>query len=561
MTAYARKQERIKLSIAKEFREQVRLRSSFERKLRLQLITFFAEVGQQAQREYAAVGRLVKTPLDIEPRLTMLLTAHYRAVIDAFGLRVLRGRKADSQFETLIQRYIATDGAARIQGITGTTRQAIQSVISASEKDGLGNQATGKAIFDKMRGSFSRNRAATIARTETHSAASYANHEVNKSLGIPNQKKRWVATNDIRTRSWHSAMNGVEVEADEDFTVYHNGIEYKMGYTGDPRGGASNTINCRCITLYITPEDEIEDDAPRDDAGITKPWGEAKPEEVEMHNQSWSKAMPAILLRVIQKTKQVDELEFGVKGAYARGGPQGGKTIAVHNKRGQNVTNTNDAGIWRHEYGHHIDMSWGRRINNENYISLKVAPSMQLDKNEYRKNKRDAAREGTRSDISKFLDETGFNPTTDDVLSFAKQAGLDERDLEAYFSKVGWKDIDVRRNVVRFIAAVKNKDFGYLEGDLPSFNTLEFEGPMLADYLGAITTNTVGWGHSKAYYTGRRNIRRGYTSANTTEGMANYSGLMGSQNRESWRKLMEIFAPETTRAFDNIFEEIDDFNS
>ena len=561
MINLAHKAQRTKISVRKEFIEQNRLRLGFERKLRLQMQTLFAETGQQAQREYEQAGRLIFTGRNLQQGLQGVLSSHYRAVIDAFGLRVLRNQKADGQFETLVKDYIRSYGAQRVTQVSNTTMSQIRRVIEAGESEGLGNAVIGRNIFQSMRGSFSKYRSATIARTETHSAASYANHEVNASLNIPNQKKRWVATNDIRTRSWHSAMNGVEVEADEDFTVYHNGIEYKMGYTGDPRGGAANTINCRCITLYVSPEDEIEDDAPRDDSGVTKPWGEAKPEEVEMHNQSWSKAMPAILLRIIQKTKQVDELEFGVKGAYARGGLQGGQKIAVHNKRGQNVTNTNDAGIWRHEYGHHIDMSWGRRINNENYISLKVAPSMQLDKNEYRKNKRDAAREGTRSDISKFLDETGFNPTTDDVLSFAKQAGLDERDLEAYFIKVGWKDIDVRRNVVRFIAAVKNKDFGYLEGDLPSFNTFEFEGPMLADYLGAITTNTVGWGHSKAYYTGRRNIRRGYTSANTTEGMANYSGLMGSQNSESWRKLMEIFAPETTRAFDSIFEEIDDFNS
>ena len=63
---------------------------------------------------------------------------------------------------------------------------------------------------------------------------------------------------DLRAREWHTAMNGVEVELDEDFIVPHNGIQYRMGYTGDPRGGAANVINCRCVTLYVTPEDEVE---------------------------------------------------------------------------------------------------------------------------------------------------------------------------------------------------------------------------------------------------------------------------------------------------------------
>ena len=51
------------------------------------------------------------------------------------------------------------------------------------------------------------------------------------------------------------AMNGKEVPLDEDFIV--RGMP--MSYTGDPKGGASNVINCRCVTVYFTPEDEIED--------------------------------------------------------------------------------------------------------------------------------------------------------------------------------------------------------------------------------------------------------------------------------------------------------------
>ena len=111
-----------------------------------------------------------------------------------------------------------------------------------------------------MDGSFSKLRSQTISRTETHSAASYANDRVNASLGIPNQIKRWVSVADARTRSWHVALNGTEVGKDEPFTVTVKGISYKMDYTGDPKGGAVNTINCRCVTLYLDPDDVIVDD-------------------------------------------------------------------------------------------------------------------------------------------------------------------------------------------------------------------------------------------------------------------------------------------------------------
>ena len=127
------------------------------------------------------------------------------------------------------------------------------------QSSGRSSADIGANIFERMRGSFSRIRAATIARTETHTAASYANHQVNASLNIPDQVKRWVSVADDRTRSFHREMNGTEVPLDEDFVVPYKGLEYRMGYTGDPRGGAHNTINCRCVTLYVSPEDEVVD--------------------------------------------------------------------------------------------------------------------------------------------------------------------------------------------------------------------------------------------------------------------------------------------------------------
>jgi uncharacterized protein with gpF-like domain len=146
-------------------------------------------------------------------------------------------------------------GAIRVTQISNTTMRQINRIIKAGELDGLGVSVIATNIFESMRGAFSKYRSATIARTETHTAASYANHAINASLNIPNQKKRWVAVADDRARQWHTAMNGVEVELDEDFIV--RGMP--MGYTGDPRGGAANVINCRCVTLYVSPEDELEE--------------------------------------------------------------------------------------------------------------------------------------------------------------------------------------------------------------------------------------------------------------------------------------------------------------
>ena len=49
-----------------------------------------------------------------------------------------------------------------------------------------------------------------------------------------------------------------------------------MSYTGDPKGGAKNVINCRCVTLYIDPDDEVIQD--EDTVVPQKPIKEPLPE-------------------------------------------------------------------------------------------------------------------------------------------------------------------------------------------------------------------------------------------------------------------------------------------
>ena len=70
-----------------------------------------------------------------------------------------------------------------------------------------------------------------------------------------NLKKRWGATNDLRTRSAHTLANGQVRDMDEPFEV---GGE-KMMHTGDPNGKAKNNINCRCVIIYVDEQDVVQD--------------------------------------------------------------------------------------------------------------------------------------------------------------------------------------------------------------------------------------------------------------------------------------------------------------
>ena len=74
-----------------------------------------------------------------------------------------------------------------------------------------------------------------------------------ESFNEPTMIKRWVSNADERTRPSHALANGQEVGIDDDFIIGGK----KMSYAGDPKGGASEVINCRCVIVYTEPDDEI----------------------------------------------------------------------------------------------------------------------------------------------------------------------------------------------------------------------------------------------------------------------------------------------------------------
>ncbi len=113
-------------------------------------------------------------------------------------------------------------------------RQFEESLANAENRDELVNriESTYKDI--------SKARAKMIARTEVQGAMQKGTFEGYKQSGVG--IKIWVAVLDSKTRDAHANLDGVELPIDQPFNV--NG--QSMMFPGDPRGGAENTINCRC---------------------------------------------------------------------------------------------------------------------------------------------------------------------------------------------------------------------------------------------------------------------------------------------------------------------------
>ena len=248
---------RKRINIRREFASQNRLRINFERKLRKQLKGYFTKVFNDFATEYENMGLIETAFSRNQDMIFKILDNHYRVVIEAFGTRMLKQfTKEDSQFEAIYREYARENTGQNIVGINQTTRKHIAKIVTINLTENLGVAQIAKKIREESDSRFTRLRSATIARTETHNASSFANHRIAQSMNIPDQQKQWVATLDNRSRDAHLAMNGKTVPIDEDFIVDGR----PMGYPSDPRGGASNVINCRCVVIYTSPEDVVTDD-------------------------------------------------------------------------------------------------------------------------------------------------------------------------------------------------------------------------------------------------------------------------------------------------------------
>ena len=163
-------------------------------------------------------------------------------------------------FDRIVAGYIATN-IIRLEGISNTLSVAISRIIESGVLENQTNYQIARSLEAEVP-RLSRIRAVTIARTEVHNAASYANHryhvDVGDSLGLEFYK-RWVAVSDGRTRPEHRSANGQVVKINEKFQLSHP----KMGLVlmdraGDPAGGVYHLINCRCVIAYGESPDDLE---------------------------------------------------------------------------------------------------------------------------------------------------------------------------------------------------------------------------------------------------------------------------------------------------------------
>lgn len=184
------------------------------------------------------------------------LQEHYRKVIPYFGALSLRQVKrrsfekkaSDDLFTSLISEWIGTQALRKARMIASTDRQDVLDAITDGVTEGIGTADIARSIRKVT--SLTPHRAATVARTETNTAATFGSVEsvraAERDLGV-RMLKEWVPTLDDRTRAEHRAMAGSQpIPLDEKFTVGGDVMDRPCDSGASP----GNTINCRCTLVY-----------------------------------------------------------------------------------------------------------------------------------------------------------------------------------------------------------------------------------------------------------------------------------------------------------------------
>lgn len=224
------------------------------------------EAAAAALERYLLVGD-ASVPDHAAQAFARVMARVWRSSVVAASRRTRRDiglldAKEDEQslWDQFVAEYIRIWGGQAITNILETTRVQIMEAVDAGLRDGK-SLAVIAVEMRELVSSLSRRRAATIAATETHSAAQYGSMQTAKRAPFP-LVKTWNSAYDHRTRDFgeadgrvdqanHRRMNGVTVPMDDPFPVPNKwGGTDLMQFPGDQSAPVYQVVRCRCALTY-----------------------------------------------------------------------------------------------------------------------------------------------------------------------------------------------------------------------------------------------------------------------------------------------------------------------
>lgn len=161
--------------------------------------------------------------------------------------RIISFTPEESPWMAPIVSFLRIAGAAKVVGITDTTRGRLRRALATGVEAGetiptLASRIT--SLFSFM----SKERATVIARTETLTAYSMGAHGAAVESGV-RMDKVWRANKDARVREAHRKADGQRRSLETPYNV--DGEELMFPSDTSLGASAENTIQCRCVSLYV----------------------------------------------------------------------------------------------------------------------------------------------------------------------------------------------------------------------------------------------------------------------------------------------------------------------
>lgn len=168
----------------------------------------------------------------------------YQEIMNFYtGVYGFKSKKEKKLIETIqnkaLTEYSKKHVAKKVENITKTTQKRINKIVTAGQSAGKNRKEIAKELVNNING-MKKNRAMTIARTESANSTSYINHSSLSELGL---KRKWVHVGGGKTdREEHVACDNEVVEGDDDYSC-------GLAYPHEPGADAGDIINCYCLEI------------------------------------------------------------------------------------------------------------------------------------------------------------------------------------------------------------------------------------------------------------------------------------------------------------------------
>ena len=288
-----------------------------------------------------------------------------------------RANKTEVNWGEWVARWFQTNTTHLIDGITNHSQLGLAKLAQLAVKEGWSireYQKNASQLFE-----VSERRAELIGRTEIIRASNAGSLMGAQETGFP-MMKYWLATRDNRTRGTNPKDIFDHYSMDEDKGILldqpFNVSGENLQHPGDIAGSPGNTINCRCTLVYQvvdTPQGQVIEET-------------VEPTEFDFDNrvalekewhESYSWANDKEIQRIVYKTRPLNSVDYGDKGAYHLGNKI--------NMNGYRPNQLKAKRTWHHEYGHQIDYQFEDyfAFRDEIYNKLDDSVKSQISRSQF----------------------------------------------------------------------------------------------------------------------------------------------------------------------------------